>query len=190
MIEQRLAGTDGLKGDQFTRNQVRRLVFQNRHYGGELWRDELVAYCNANPTMIGSSGPVDVSDACPALAGWDLRVNLDSTGALLFVRFMDKFGARARSRPRSTSPTRSTRRSGSTPPTARRARRSPTRSPTCARRTSRSTPPTATIHYELRGSERIPIHGGEGGQGVFNAISDGWRARGRLRRRHRTARAS
>ena len=92
MIEQRLAGTDGLRGDRFTRNQVRRLVFQNRHYGGELWRDELVAYCNANPTMVGSNGPVDVSEACAALAGWDLRVNNDSTGALLFARFMTHFG--------------------------------------------------------------------------------------------------
>ena len=27
-------------------------------------------------------------------------------------------------------------------------------------------------HTEPRGDERIPIHGGEGGQGVFNAISD------------------
>ena len=28
------------------------------------------------------------------------------------------------------------------------------------------------FHFEVRGTERIPIHGGEGGQGVFNAISD------------------
>ena len=94
MIEQRLAGTDGLRGNLFTRNQVRRLVFQDRHYGGELWRDQLVAYCNAHPTMVGSSGPVDVSAACPVLAGWDLRVNNDSRGALLFLRFLARGGGR------------------------------------------------------------------------------------------------
>ena len=148
MIEQRLAGTDGLRGNKFTRNQVRRLVFQDRHYGGELWRDQLVAYCNAHPTMVGASGPVDVSAACPVLAGWDLRVNNDSRGALLFLRFIAARGAGG-SRSRSTSAIPSTRRPGSTPPPS--TRRSRTRSPTCKGRTSRSTPPYGDYHYELRG---------------------------------------
>ncbi len=48
-----------------------------------------------NPTMTGTAGTVDVSAACPVLANWDLHVNLDSTGAILFERFMDKVGSGA-----------------------------------------------------------------------------------------------
>ena len=70
--------------------------------------------------------------ACPALDGFDEKQNLDSTGAILFRRFMSKLGAPPVHDARSTSPTRSTRRPGSTPPTRRSARRSPTRSPTCS----------------------------------------------------------
>ena len=46
--------------------------------------------CEANPTLIGSSGPVDVSAACPVLRAWDVHDNLDSHGALLFRRFASR----------------------------------------------------------------------------------------------------
>ena len=32
-------------------------------------RDQLAAFCNANPMLTGSGGPVDVSEACPVLDG-------------------------------------------------------------------------------------------------------------------------
>ena len=41
-------------------------------------------------TLPGSNGPVDISDACPVLADWDLHDNLDSNGALLFRRFASR----------------------------------------------------------------------------------------------------
>ena len=173
MIEGRLAGTDGMNGDLFTRNQVRRLVFQNRHYAGELWRDALVDYCEAHPTMVGSSGPVDVSAACPALAGWDLRVDLDSAGALLFVRFMDKFGSGAANfaQPFDLADPVNTPFGLNTAgvDAALADAVSDLRAANIA-----LDAPYGDHHFELRGSERIPIHGGEGGQGVFNAISDVW----------------
>ena len=171
MIIQRLAGTDGLGGNEFTRKNVQKLVFQNRQYAGELWRDQLVAYCNANPTMVGANGPVDVSGACAALAGWDLKVNLDSTGALLFTRFLDRFGtARGalrqpvrRQRPGELTewPQHRRRRRG-----ARRRGHRPAGGEHPARRALRPVP------HRGSGLELIPIHGGEGGQGVFNAIAD------------------
>ena len=175
MIQQRLAGDRRDEGQQVhAQASVRRLVFQNRHYAGRAVARQLVAYCNAHPTMTGTGGPVDVSAACPALADWDLKVNLDSRGALLFVRFMDKFGnAASGSPPRSTSPTRSTRPFGlNTVDRDARAGASPTRSPTCQAANIPLDAAYGDFHTEPRGAERIPIHGGEGGQGVFNAISD------------------
>ena len=90
MIQQRIAGTDGLRGKGFTLRNLSRVALGNRQYAGELWRDELVAYCNQNPVVTGSSGPVDVSSACPILAAWDGRDNLDSKGAILFRRFVSR----------------------------------------------------------------------------------------------------
>jgi acyl-homoserine-lactone acylase len=170
MIEQRLAGTDGLRGNLFSRNQVRRLVFQNRHYGGELWRDELVAFCNANPTMIGEGGPVDVSEACGVLAAWDLRVNTDSQGALLFLRFLangggDFAGTFDVNDPVNTPvglDTADTEEALADAVTDLRAASIPLNAP------------YGDHHWEVRGDERIPIHGGPGGQGVFNAIDGEW----------------
>ena len=56
-----------LAGDRYTLRQLQDTVFQNRQYAGELWRDELAAFCEASPTLTGHGGPVDVSEACPVL---------------------------------------------------------------------------------------------------------------------------
>ena len=90
MVEQRLAGTDGWAGNRYTLQQLQDTVFANRQYLGELWRDELADFCETKPVMTGTSGPVDVSAACPVLRNWDLHDNLDSHGALLFRRFASR----------------------------------------------------------------------------------------------------
>jgi acyl-homoserine-lactone acylase len=87
MIRERLAGSDGLAGKGFTLGQLRKVAFGDRVYSGEIWRDELADYCESSPTMVGSSGPVDVSAACPVLRKWDLHANLRSRGDVLFQRF-------------------------------------------------------------------------------------------------------
>ena len=83
----RLAGTDGMPGKGFTLPDLRKMEFNDRVYSGELWRNQLVSYCEQNPTLVGSSGPVDVSAACPVLKHWDLHANLDSRGDVPFQRF-------------------------------------------------------------------------------------------------------
>ena len=90
MAAERLAGTDGRPGDRFTRSQLQDTVFDNRQYAGELWRDELATFCETTPSMVGSSGPVDVSEACPVLRAWDVHDDLDSRGAILFRRFASR----------------------------------------------------------------------------------------------------
>jgi acyl-homoserine-lactone acylase len=176
MIRKRLAGEDGKPGDRFRPGQVRAAVFQNRHYAGQLWRDELVRHCRDNPVMNGSSGPVDVSEACEVLARWDRKVNLESRGALLFTRFMDRFsGSNADhfrvpfdvNRPIDTPAGLNTNASGLEPALADAV--SDLQAAGIALNA-----PYGEYHWDLRGEERIPIHGGEGGQGVFNAISDRW----------------
>jgi len=115
-VQQRLAGTDGLRGKGFTPARLWEVLFSNRVYGGELVRDDLVRLCEANPLATTTGGAtVDLTAACAALRGWDLRADVGSRGTHLFrefalaggLRFADAFGWRgsgstrrwARSRP-------------------------------------------------------------------------------------------
>jgi acyl-homoserine-lactone acylase len=181
MVEQRLTGTDGRPGDRYTLRQLQDTVFSNRQYAGELWRDELAAFCEATPVMTGSSGPVDVSEACPVLRAWDLHDDLDSRGAILFRRFASRaLGAV----PVTGTPGLYTNQFDAddavhTPYGLNVANPVVERSFADAVQDLRSNgialdAPLGDVQYERRGEERIPIHGGPGVVGVFNAINTVW----------------
>jgi acyl-homoserine-lactone acylase len=90
MVRERLQGADGRPGRRFTLKQLQQTVFNNRQHAGELFRDDLVEMCEQNPTIVTASGPVDVSEACPVLENWDVRDDLSSRGAILFRQFVDR----------------------------------------------------------------------------------------------------
>lgn len=171
IVQERLDGSDGLRGKRFSLRQLQDAVFNNRQYLGELWRDELVAYCEAN-------GP---AAACPILASWDVRDDLDSVGALLFRRFATRAFTNPASSalPATPSPFR-------TPFDADDPVNTPsglnTDSPSVRNALGQAVSdlagagipldaPLRDFQYEMRGDERIPIHGGPGTVGVFNAIN-------------------
>ncbi len=174
IVQQRLDGSDGLKGKRFTLRQLQDAVFNNRQYLGELWLEDLLAMCKEN-------GP---AAACSALEGWDVHDNLDSTGALLFRRF----AGRAQGNPASSlappvpSPFR-------VPFDADDPVNTPnglnTDSPAVRAALDQAVSdlegagipldaPLRDFQYEKRGDEKIPIHGGPGTVGVFNAINVSW----------------
>jgi acyl-homoserine-lactone acylase len=190
-IEDRLAGRDGLPGNKFTLQDLQDIALGDRQYAGELWRDQLVQLCKDNPMLIGSNGPVDVSGACPVLAAWDLHDNLDSKGAILFRRFASRALAAG------IGPVAS--------PVAIPGAPGPFKNPFSvndpvhtpngldtsnpAVRTaladavndlkSSNIPLDATLRqyqFSSRGDQKIPIHGGPGTLGVFNAINVIWKA--------------
>jgi acyl-homoserine-lactone acylase len=190
IVQQRLDGSDGLPGTAFTRQQLQDAVFNNRQYGGELWRDQLVQLCNSAPGghLLGSSGPVDVSEACPVLAAWDLHDDLDSNGAVLFRRFATHALATPGGLPISlpigdllvfsnpfdpSDPV-------NTPSGLNVASPKVQQSLADAVSDLRGAgipldAPLRTYQYEKRGDERIPIHGGPGDpNGDFNAIGVSW----------------
>jgi hypothetical protein len=151
-------------------------VFNDPQYLGELWRDAVVAMCRANPTLVGSNGPVDVSGACPVLAAWNLRDDLDSRGAVLFRRFADRAIAipgGVFTTPFSASdPVNTPRGLDTSNPQVRTALADAVDDLRGA-----GMPldvPLGQVQYESRGAERIPIHGGPDALGVFNVISADW----------------
>ena len=182
MVAQRLAGSDGLPGNRFTLAQLQHMVFNNRQYAGELFRDQLVAMCEANPVLVGSSGPVDVSAACPVLRAWNLHDDLDSRGAILFRRFASR--ALASVGGVVANPT-----TFSVPFDANDAVNTPSGLNTNAPHVRQALADAVTdlrsnnipldaplrgYQYEKRGHDAIPIHGGPGTLGVFNAINVTW----------------
>lgn len=88
-LESRLAGTDGLPGNKFSLAQFEAITMNDRVYSGELWRDEAVAFCRTLPVQKG------IPEACQVLADWDLTDNLDSKGAVLWRRFMERLSPAA-----------------------------------------------------------------------------------------------
>jgi acyl-homoserine-lactone acylase len=191
MVEERIAGSDGLPREGFSLKLLQEVALGNRQFAGELWRDELVAFCEANPSATGSSGPVDVSGACPVLAAWDVRDDLDSSGAILFRRFVQNLLGNFQFVPSGVSSGMyagsnviwDEQFSASEPISTPNGLN--TQNPQVEQALADAVsdlegagiPLDAGLlgyQYETRGGEQIPIHGGPGTVGVFNAINVGW----------------
>jgi hypothetical protein len=135
--------------------------------------------------MTGTIGPVDVSEACPVLRAWDLHDDLDSEGAILFRRFASRaLGAV----PVAGTPGLYTTQFDfndpvHTPYGLNVANPAVEQSFADAVSDLRNAgipldAPLRDWQYERRGSEKVPIHGGPGGVGVFNAINVSWTGSG------------
>ncbi|MEQ9463491.1 MAG: penicillin acylase family protein, partial [Haliea sp.] len=81
MVAERKAGTDGLDSEAlFDLETLKGLMYANRVYGAEIVLDDVLAIC-------ATQAAEPVLEACNVLAGWDRRVNVDSTGAQVFTEF-------------------------------------------------------------------------------------------------------
>ena len=86
LIQQRLAGTDGLPGKRFSLSNLRRLWQRDDSEAGILLADQLADLCEAHPMVtLPDTSVVDVSAACPVLRNWNANARLDSKGAWLFA---------------------------------------------------------------------------------------------------------
>jgi acyl-homoserine-lactone acylase len=195
MVEERLAGedphgdVDPAAGDRWSKENLKAAMFDNRQYAGELMRDDLVELCESLPGTVSSSGPpASTEGACEALAGWDLRDELDSTGAILFRRFLANLQGMASpvGDPTGTGMLGLPWREGfdaddpaHTPNTLN------TEDPRVATALGDAIndlegagipfdAPLGEWQYVERDSGRIPIHGGPGSASLFNAINVRW----------------
>ncbi len=192
-IEQRLHGTDGLPGKRFNLKLLEKVALGNRQYLGELWRDDLVSLCDSAPggLLVGSNGPVQVGDACDVLRKWDLHDNLNSRGALLFRRFAADLLGNFTYLP--TGLEGGTYVGGQTIWKKPYDNSDPVHTPSGLNTANPLVgsaladaitdlkgagipldAPLRGYQYALRGGEKIPIHGGPGTYGVFNAIYAPW----------------
>ena len=161
----------GLKmvdGQRFTLRKLQDTVFNNRQYAGELWMPELLQLCDRDPS---------IAEPCAALRKWNLRDDLDSRGALLFRRFAQRLLGGGPTDPPAPfrvpydneDPVNTPRGLLTEDPRVRKALQDAANElkglevPLDA--------PLGDVQNEIRNGERLPIHGGPGGAGVFNAIN-------------------
>lgn len=173
------------KEGDLTVKDLQKQQFANRAPAGALAADDAARGCAALPggTATGSDGKaVDVRKACDALKSWDHRMNTGSEGALLFDRFWRKLvvavpNAQLWKVPFSAAdPVR-------TPNTLN------TGAPGFATALADAVTelkgagialdaPLGKNQFVVRGSERLPIHGGTESIGVWNKVEPVWDAKG------------
>jgi len=83
---------DGLEGNTgFTLDNLQDITLSSHIYSARLARGAVVnQICNPTGMVLSSSGPVDASAACQALADWDMATNLDSRGGHLWREFFTR----------------------------------------------------------------------------------------------------
>lgn len=163
-VQKRLAGADGLGPAKFDLKSLQQVMFGDRHLGGEMARDDLVKACRA-------SGKAKLAPACEALAKWDLHVNLDSRGAALFHLFAENKGLKWKVPfdPKDGVHTPNTL-DVADPAVLAALEKAVDRLnelgiPLDAK--------LADVQAEVRGETRIPMHGGDGLEGVFDVVTVG-----------------
>ncbi len=170
MVQEQLAEAGRNRGSRFTRIRLQTLVFNNRNYGGELVRRDLVRLCQTRPTVTLRDGSiVRLRTACAALRGWDSHDNLDSTGTHVFREFMLRRPPRWLSVPfNPADPVNTPRLLNRTNPAVLRALGRAVR--VLRQHHIPLKAPLGALQTEPRSTKRIPIHGGHEEEGVFNMI--------------------
>jgi acyl-homoserine-lactone acylase len=179
IIEDRLHGTDGLPGNRFTLAGLQELALGNRQYAGELFQADVVAMCRSMLAPVWT-----VADTCDVVAAWDTHDNLDSSGAILFRRFVERVNAlqvqEIYTAPfDANDPVNTPRGLNTASPRVRQALQDAVDD----LRSSHIPFDAAlrTYQYRLAGGRRIAVHGGPGADGDFNSVyagdgvhADGW----------------
>jgi acyl-homoserine-lactone acylase len=171
-VQKRLAGTDGLAGRKMTAAQLQGLALGNRVYYAEQIMDDVLVLCRAEP----ASSP-DIATACARLNQWDRTVNLDSNiGYLYFSGLWERIlrvpgvwavpfnAADPVNTPRGLNL--------ANPAIAASVRQALAAAAQDVAKLGVSQDARwGDLQLSTRGTRRIPIHGGKGTDGVYNAMS-------------------
>jgi acyl-homoserine-lactone acylase len=174
-IEARLSGSDGLSGHQVDRNNVEAMLFANRNLAAELVLDDTAKVCATAPYATTRAGTnVDIRPACAILGKWDRRMNRKSVGGMLFVEFWKRasripgvwavpFGPE--------NPIHTPR--GLNLDDAHVSQLAQALAETVDLMRSEHVSidaPDGSVLFAVRGNAHIPLHGGDGSDGVLNAL--------------------
>lgn len=180
-IRDRLAGTDDQPGSGFNRQWLQDVLYANRHYSGEIMRTGVLTLCAEEDSNVDVGGGeiVDVGEACSVLDGWDGRNNLDSVGTHVWRDLWARMRgiSDVYAVPFDPADPVNTPRGVNVANASVRGAVMIALAETVKRYADLSIPLDVAwgqVHFDTRqDGEVIPIHGGSGGSGVYNAISSG-----------------
>ena len=175
-IFDRLSNKDGLGGNTFNLNNLQQVVYSNRSYGAELVLDDVLTDCRNNAALpLTSGGTINATQACNVLSSWDRRNNLDSKGAHVFRKFWSNLNVSSYagfSVPFDKADPINTPRGLIISDRTRKAL-----GDSIAYYNSKNVAldaPLGSLQFVIDASkngEKIPMHGGFGGEGVFNVAT-------------------
>ncbi len=180
-IAARLDGSDGLPGKSVDPTAVETMLYRNKNLAADLVLDDLAKLC-LTPDPVIAPGPApssgDLTQACDVLAKWDRRMNADSVGAALFVEFwriaerLPDLWAVPFDPADPVHTPRGLKIAGPAGPRLLDAL-----GKAAALLKSKNVALDASwgsVQYALDGARHIPVHGGEGSDGVLNAQQSKW----------------
>jgi acyl-homoserine-lactone acylase len=176
-IRDRQAGTDDLPGRGFDRQWLQDVLYGNRHYSAEIMLDDVLTLCGEeSPIVIVGGAPVDVTQACNVLRQWDRRNRTESVGTHVWTEFWRRAASAPGlyAVPFDPADPVNTPRGVNLGAAAVRTRLMNDLGATVRYFADNSIPldrPWGLVHFDTRNGEAIPIHGGSGGSGVYNAIT-------------------
>ena len=176
-IRDRQAGTDGLPGTGFGRQWLQDVLFADRHYSAEIMLDGVLTLCAEESHLVDVGGQiVDVSEACNVLAAWDRANKLTSVGPHLWTELWNRASNAPNlfAVPFDPADPVNTPRGVNLASVSVRARIMSDLAAAVKRFADANIPLNVAwgeIQFDTRGGETIPIHGGSGTSGVYNAIS-------------------
>jgi acyl-homoserine-lactone acylase len=180
-IEDRMNGPAGLPGSGFDRQWLQDVLFQNRHHSAELLLPGVDTLCDEedNDVDLGGGTIVDVSEACAILAAWDATNDSDRVGPHIWREFYGRVNNTPNlwAVPFDPADPVNTPRDLNVGDPAVRSQVMIDLASAVQRLADGSIPldtEWGAVHFDTRGDGSvIPIHGGSGGSGVYNAISSG-----------------
>lgn len=171
------AGEDGL----FSREEIKSAVLSNRASTAENLRAQVAERCDgAAPVEVGDE-QVDLSEACLALTSWDGRLDTSSAGALVWRELLGRFqpvdivdaGALYDQPFDPEAPLSTPRDLAKSPETGPDPILVKLAEATLSLAQAGLDPgtPLGEAQFTLKGDESIPIHGGNGREGVANIVA-------------------
>ena len=189
-IADRQAGIDGLPGGTaFNRQWLQDVLYANRHYSAEIMLDGVLGLCATQSQNVTIGGQVvSVIQACNVLGSWDRRNNTSSVGAHVWTEFWRRLsGTASAGLPAAGAALLYTVPFNAADP-ANTPRGLNNGNATVITRVMGELAYTAKffadngiplnrpwgqVQFDLRNGVAIPIHGGSGTSGVYNAIIPG-----------------
>jgi acyl-homoserine-lactone acylase len=187
-VNDRFASADNLPGSGFGRQWLQDVLYSNRHYSADIMLDGVLQLCQTQGNLVTVGGvATDVGPACRVLSNWDRRNRSESVGAHVWTTLWSRLtGAASNGLPVVTgvlyrvpfdvADPVNTPRDLNVDNANVRTRVMGELALTTRFYATNGIPldrPWGQVQFDLRNGSPVPIHGGSGGSGVWNAIVTG-----------------